>query len=568
MKNARNFLPENLEINDWQDLESWYRDLQERAVTDRASFRRYLQDISELESVVSENLAWRYIRMTCDTTDKAHEQSYLHFVQHIQPHIAQADDRINRRIISFPWCDDLAGEDDAYKIYFRSLRAATEIFREENIGLQTELQTLAQQYSAIQGALTIEWEGREITMEQAAIHLMSPDRTIREKVWVAMYERRSKDVEQLEILFSEMVAKRHQVAQNAGFRNFRDYMFKAMGRFDYKPEDCFNFHESIALVVVPMLRKQYQQRMKSLGLIELRPWDLAVDPHNRTPLKPFETGKDLLEKTLHCLGETHPFFRSCLEAMRERGVLDLESRKGKAPGGYNYPLAESNIPFIFMNASGKMRDVETLIHEAGHAVHTYLSAGLPLNAFKNTPSEVAELASMSMELITMPAWRHYFEEPENHVRAMREQMEGIIQTLPWIAIVDKFQHWIYENPSHSIEERRNAWVRINREFGTGLIDYAGYEDALAYSWHRQLHIFEVPFYYIEYGMAQLGAMAVWKLFLETGEAGTLKYMDALRLGYTRSIPEIYKTAGIRFGFDEAYVRQLFQFLDKKLKELN
>ncbi len=563
----RSYLPSALRVASWSDLEAFYRDLQERPVHDLKDFRKYLHDVSELESAVSEDLAWRYIRMTCDTSDAGHEQAYLTFVQEIQPHIAQADDAINRRIIAFPWCSELEAQDEAYRIYFRSLRTATEIFREENIPLQTELQTLAQQYSAIQGAMSIRWNGADITMEQAAVYLMNPDRNIREKVWILMHERRTADTEKLDELFGKMVKFRHQVALNAGFANYRDYMFKAMGRFDFTPEDCFNFHVAIATAVVPLLRKQYQQRMRSLDLDELRPWDLSVDPFNRPALKPFEGGKELVSKSLACLDKVHPYFRECLETMKERGFLDLESRKGKAPGGYNYPLAETNMPFIFMNASGKMRDVETLVHEAGHAVHTFLSAPLELNAFKNTPSEVAELASMSMELLSMPGWDAFFENDTERKRAMREQLEGIVQTLPWIAIVDKFQHWIYENPDHTREERTDAWVKINREFGTGLVDYAGYENALASSWHKQLHIFEVPFYYIEYGMAQLGALGVWKGSLEKGREAVEQYMDALKLGYTRPVPAIYEAAGVRFDFSEAYVRSLFSFLEKQLKEV-
>jgi len=563
----RNYLPASLRVASWSDLEPFYRDIQERPVQDLDGFMKYLRDVSELESAVSEDLAWRYIRMTCDTSDAGHEQAYLTFVQEIQPHIAQADDVINRRIISFPWCRELESESEAHRIYFRSLRTATEIFREENIPLQTELQTLAQQYSAIQGAMSIRWNGADITMEQAAVYLMNPDRSIREKVWVLMHERRSADTEKLDELFSKMVKLRHQVAVNAGFANYRDYMFKAMGRFDFTPEDCFRFHEAIATAVVPLLRKQYQQRMRSLDLAELRPWDLSVDPFNRPALKPFEGGEELVSKSLTCLNKVHPFFRECLETMKERGFLDLESRKGKAPGGYNYPLAETNMPFIFMNASGKMRDVETLVHEAGHAVHTFLSAPLELNAFKNTPSEVAELASMSMELLSMPGWDAFFEHDTERKRAVREQLEGIVQTLPWIAIVDKFQHWIYEHPEHTREERTDAWVKISREFGTGLIDYAGYENALASSWHKQLHIFEVPFYYIEYGMAQLGALGVWKGSLEKGPEAIERYMEALKLGYTRSVPAIYEAAGVHFDFSEAYVRSLFSFLEKQLKEV-
>lgn len=563
----RKFLPASLVIQNWNDLKPYYEALIKRPVSGVEAFRTLLQDTSELESVVSEDLAWRYIKMTCDTGSKEAETAYLDFVQHIQPHIAPAEDALNKKIISCPETAALEAEDEAYRIYFRSLRNAVELFREENVPIQAELQTLAQQYSSIQGALSIQWEGKEYTMEQAAIFLQDPNRKIREDVWTLMHERRMQDRQKLDDLFTEMVQKRHQLALNAGFRNYRDYMFRALGRFDYTPEDCFQFHEAIATVVVPLLRKQYQHRMQLLDVDSLRPWDLAVDPEQKPALRPFRDGAELLERSIRCLSLTDPFFGECLEEMKHLGLLDLESRKGKAPGGYNYPLAERNVPFIFMNASGKMRDVETLVHEAGHAVHSFLSSSLPLNAFKHTPSEVAELASMSMELLTMNQWSVFFDQPGDLTRAKREQLEGIIQTLPWIAIVDKFQHWVYENPNHSIEARKEAWVRINREFGTGLVDYLGVEDALAWGWHRQLHIFEVPFYYIEYGMAQLGAIGVWKRFMEDRASGIGAYKEALKLGYTRSIPEIFQTGGIQFGFGEAYVKSLFQFVDQEIRKL-
>jgi len=305
-----------------------------------------------------------------------------------------------------------------------------------------------------------------------------------------------------------------------------------------------------------------------LQLNELKPWDTGVDPLGREPLKPFDGGEDLLTKTLTCLTDTDPFFGACLQTMKERKLLDLESRKGKAPGGYNYPLAESNVPFIFMNASGNLRDVETLVHEAGHAVHSFLMAPLALNAFKNTPSEVAELASMSMELITMDAWNIYFNNEAETKRAQLEQLEGVITTLPWIATVDAFQHWVYVNPNHTREERATKWLELTKRFGSGMVDYGGFEDALKYSWHKQLHIFEIPFYYIEYGFAQLGAIGMWKLFSENKTNGIDLYKKALTKGYTVSIPEVFKTAGLSFNFSPEYVYQLFDFVNQNIQTLD
>lgn len=532
----------------------------------KEDFASWLKEISDLESSVSEDLAWRYIRMTCDTSNKEHEAAYLDFVQNIQPELAPLEDKLNRKVVESPFAQE-AEQDEAVRIYFRSLRGAIELYREENIPIQAELQTLAQEYSSIQGAMSVDIDGQTYTMQQASNFLLRTDRALRKKVWTAMNKRRQQDTEKLESLFDNMVQKRHQMAMNAGFANYRDYMFKALGRYDYTAEDCKKFHDAIEMHVVPLLKKITQKRKEQLKLNMLKPWDTSVDPQGREPLKPFTNGEDLLNKSLDCLRKTDAFFAECLQTMQEKKLLDLESRLGKAPGGYNYPLAETNLPFIFMNASGNLRDVETLVHEGGHAVHSFLMAPLHLNAFKNTPSEVAELASMSMELISMKGWDAYFSNSDELKRAKTEQLEGIIGTLPWIAQVDAFQHWIYENPGHNKDERKALWLKLSARFGTGMVDYTGCENALAYSWHKQLHIFEVPFYYVEYGFAQLGALGVWKNCNTDKTAGLHAYKEALKLGYTCSIPEIYRTAGIQFDFSANYIQSLFAFLEDALRSL-
>jgi oligoendopeptidase F len=548
------------------NLKSVFNQLIEQPIQNKEEFTQWLKNISDLESSVSEDLAWRYIRMTCDTTNKDYEAAYLDFVQNIQPELAPLEDQLNRKVVASPFAKE-AEQDEAVRIYFRSLRGAIELYREDNIPLQAELSTLAQEYSATQGAMSVDIDGQTYTMQQASNFLLRTDRALREKVWKAMHERRMQDTEKLEDLFDTMIAKRQEVANNAGFANFRDYMFKALGRYDYNADDCKRFHEAIAAKVVPMLKKLAEKRKQQLALDTLKPWDLAVDPLGREPLKPFDGGNELLNKSLDCLKSVDSFFSDCLQTMQQKNLLDLESRLGKAPGGYNYPLAETNLPFIFMNASGNLRDVETLVHEGGHAVHSFLMAPLALNAFKNTPSEVAELASMSMELISMKGWDAYFENAEDLKRAQTEQLEGIIGTLPWIAQVDAFQHWIYENPTHTHEERKSQWLALSSRFGTGLTDFSGNEDALAYSWHKQLHIFEVPFYYVEYGFAQLGAIGVWKNCIQTPENGLQQYKEALKLGYTQSIPAIYETAGVKFDFSSKYIEQLFSFVGQELMAL-
>ncbi len=563
-KKKRSFLPEDITIDKWETIQAYYDDLVSREIPDLDSLKKWLEDRSELESIVSENFAWRYIRMTCDTASKEHSEAYSFFVKEIQPKIAPYSDKLNKKYVASPFVDQLQGS--GYFIMNRSIKKAIEIYREENIPLFTEVQTINQEYSSISGAQTVEIDGQELTMQQAAVLLQSTDRSKREDVWKKITERRAKDKGKLDELFSKLVKLRHQIAQNAGFKNFRDYMFAAMGRFDYTVEDCFDFHDAIKSEVLPLAYELSKQRKEKLGVTQLRPWDKAVDPEGREALKPFSSPDELTNKSIENFKRSGEFLGQCLATMKEMKHLDLDSRKGKAPGGYNYPLAETGVPFIFMNATSTLRDLVTLMHEGGHAVHSIVTRDLELGDFKETPSEVAELASMSMELISMDHWDLFFKD-EDLKRAKTEHLEQVIETLPWIAIIDKFQHWIYENPEHSIEEREEAWLKIYNSFTDDLTDWSGVEENKKFLWHRQLHLFEVPFYYIEYGFAQLGAIAVWKNYKENNEKGIEGYLNALKLGYTKTIPEIYETANIKFDFSKEYIKGLFAFLDGEMKSL-
>lgn len=556
------FIPSDFTIQQPADVEILFQKLLDRAIHSTSEFEDFLVDVSELESFLSEDMAWRYIHMTCDTQNEDFEKAYLQFVQEIQPKIAPFEDKLNQKIVDCKFKSDLESAPE-YHIYFRALKSAVDLFREENIPLQADLNTLAQEYSSIQGAMTIDWNGETMTMQKASNFLMETDREVRENAWKLMNQRRQLDAQKLEDLFDNMVAKRHQVAVNAGFSNYRDYMFAAMGRFDYSVEDCKKFHESVEHHVVPLLKEIQLRRLELMKIDKLNPWDTAVDPLNREPLKPFTNGEELLDKGIDALNELDSFFGNCLTTMKEKSLLDLDSRVGKAPGGYNYPLAKTNMPFIFMNATGNLRDVETLVHEAGHAIHSFQMAPLKLNAFKNTPSEVAELASMSMELLSMDGWGNYFNDEILLNRAKCEQLEGILGTLPWIATVDAFQHWIYENPNHTQEERKAAWIFQQARFSSGLVDYTGFEDAKAFAWHKQLHIFEVPFYYIEYGFAQLGAIGIWKNYHQDKIKALEGYKSFMKLGYTQSIPNIYENAGVKFEFSSDYIKQLMEFVHEQ-----
>ncbi|AQG81344.1 M3 family oligoendopeptidase [Spirosoma montaniterrae] len=573
----RRFIGENLNLNGWADVQPLYDELLNRPLNSADDLRQWLIDRSELESYLSEDFAWRYIRMTCDTANESLLNQLNFFIAEIQPQMTAYGNDLDLKTVNSPYLSQLT--DAGFDVMVRGMKKAIEIFRDENIPLQTELQTEERQYGAIAGAMTVTIDGREMTLPEASDRLQSTDRAIREDAWRKIGERRYQDHETLDQLFDRLRDLRHRVAVNAGFANFRDYSFAALGRFDYTPEDCFTFHESVAEAVVPLLNDLARERKRKLNVEPLRPWDAKVDVDGRPPLKPFETGAELVEKTIACFDRLTPpptpplkqgegsEFGNDLRIMRAMGHLDLESRKGKAPGGYNYPLEEIGVPFIFMNATSSLRDVVTMVHEGGHAVHSFLTRDLPLKAFRNPPMEVAELASMSMELLSMDHWDVFFDNPADLRRAKLQHLESIIETLPWVATIDKFQHWIYENPAHTVAERRENWLHIYEQFADSVTDWSGFAYYKEYIWQRQLHLFEVPFYYIEYGIAQLGAIGVWRNYRRDPQAGLAGYKAALSLGYKAPIRDIYAAANVPFDFSRQHIRELIGFVEDEIKKL-
>ncbi len=562
----RIFLPEDFKVSDWNSLKPFFENLLSRELVDVKLLRKWLSDRSELESVISEDMGWRYIKMTCYTDNEEYTKSYQDFVENIQPQIAPLVDQLNRKLATSPFLTQLEDE-PGFKILIRNLKKDIELFREENIPLFTQINTDTQKYAQISGAMMVEINGKELTLQQASVILQSTDRAKREEAYRKLAERRLKDKTELDDLFSKLIDLRHQVSKNAGFTNFRDYMFKSYGRFDYTPKDCFDFHDAIASEVVPILNELSKERKEKLKVSALRPWDKAVDPEGRDPLKAFENGNDLTEKSIESFHRLDPFLGQCLAIMKSMGHLDLESRKGKAPGGYNYPLAEIGVPFIFMNATSTMRDMTTIMHEGGHAVHNFLTKDLPLSDFKSPPMEVAELASMSMELISMDTWDIFFPNSEDLKRAKREQLEDIIETLPWVATIDQVQHWIYENPAHSQADRKKNWNSVFARYADPITDWIGLEEGRDYAWQKQLHLYEVPFYYIEYGMAQLGAIALWRNYKLDKQRGLEGYMKALKLGNLTTIPEIYKAANIKFDFSREYIKELMDFVKEEFAKI-
>ncbi len=564
-KTKRHFVPDDFKVTTWENLEPYFKNLLDRNIESKENLEHWLKNMSELESVVSEDACWRQIKMTCDTTDKSLEEAFTFFCMEIQPKIQPYADLLNKKLINSPFTSEL--DKQKYFTYLRSVKKNIELFREENIPLQAELNVMQQQYGVITGAMSIEVNGKEYTLQQASKFLHEHDRNLREEVYKKIQERRKQDKNALNDLYTKLVEKRDQVAKNAGFENYRDYKFVEMGRFDYTKEDCFKFHEAVKLHVLPLVEKINLQKKEKLKLDVLKPWDTEAEPEGINPLHPFDTSKELLEKSEACFKELNPFFADCLKKMNTLGHLDLESRKGKAPGGYNCPLAESGAPFIFMNAAGQMDDVTTMVHEGGHAVHSFLAHPLELSAFKEYPMEIAEVASMSMELFTMDKWNTFFDDAAELKRAKEHQLERVITIFPWIATIDKFQHWVYEHPQHTLEERTEAWINILNEFSTNTVDFSGLEEYRKISWQRQLHLFEVPFYYIEYGIAQLGAIGLWMQYKKNPEQALNNYINALSLGGTKTLPELYAAAGLKFDLSPEHIKTLMEFVKEEMEKL-
>ncbi|MBL9128173.1 MAG: M3 family oligoendopeptidase [Verrucomicrobiales bacterium] len=558
----RRFLPAVVAWDDWSAITPLLDRLERElgAVTGARELESWLLDWGELTAGINEESARRYIAMTCRTDDAEAEKAYLRFVEEIEPRLKPRQFALEKQYLAHPARSGLSV--DRYGVFDRMTEVHVALYRDENVPLETEEARIGQQYQKLSGSLTVEFRGEERTLVQMGRYLEEPDRSLRREAWERVARRRLAEKDAFDEQFDALLSLRHRIARNAGFDNYRDYAFRARGRFDYGPADCEAFHDAIATEMVPVLRELQSERRELLGLETLRPWDLAVDPHNRPPLRPFDSVERLLDGSQRVFERVDAELAAQFRRMRELRLLDLENRKGKAPGGYQSSLPEARQPFIFMNAVGQQRDVETLLHEAGHAFHTVATQGEDLYAYREAPIEFCEVASMSMELL---GGEHLdaFYRPEECRRARRDHLEGIVETFPWIATVDAFQHWIYTHPEHTREERRQAWDRLVDRFG-GDVDWSGWEDARSHSWHRQLHVFLYPFYYVEYGIAQIGALQVW-MNSKRDRAGALAaYRRGLGLGGARRLPELFEAAGCRFAFDRETLQPLAELLRREM----
>ena len=596
----RKFVTEKIDLGDWSQIAPLFEQLEIHAAQCKsvADLERWLLDWSELSAALDEESSRRYIAMTCHTDNPDAEKAYFHFVENVEPQLKPRQfalekiyihrrDELHKSLNKNKSGTRTACPSDArYFVFDRDVKNHVELFRPENVPLETEEARLCQQYQKLSGSLTVKFRGEERTLVQMGRYLEEPDRALRQEAWELVAKRRLQEVEKFDDIFDQILKLRSQIAENAGFENYRDYAFRRLGRFDYTPEDCAQFHDAVEKEIMPVVRELQTERRRQLKLEKLRPWDLAVDPLNRPALKPFREVGEMVSRTQKIFNQLDGELAGGFQRMQDLRLLDLDNRKGKAPGGYQSMLAESRLPFIFMTAVGLQRDVETILHEAGHAFHALATRDEDFYAYRSAPIEFCEVASMSMELLGNEFFGEFYPPDENEVgsarradrtprrgvptssdanRARRVHLEGIIGIFPWVATVDAFQHWIYTHPNHTRDERRAAWTELMNRFG-GDVDWSGLENARAHLWHRQLHIFIHPFYYIEYGNAQLGALQVWANSKRNKAKALNDYKKTLALGGSRPLPELFQAAGCKFEFNGTMMKPLIELARNELKK--
>ncbi len=545
---------------EWNDVAGWYAQLAD-APLDQSSLDEWLAAWSRLEELLTEAASRAMIAYTLDTSDKQKEAVHLRFSTDIMPKADEQSVRMARRLL-----DSGLSRDDLGTTLQR-FRTASEIFREANVPLFAELEELGARYQRITGSMTAVWNGEELPLPRLQPFLKSRDRETRERAFRLLAAPYMAEQSVMAGLFDEMYRRRQQAAANAGFANFRDYIFPAKFRFDYTPADCERFHHAVEETVVPAVGRALERRRERLGLASLRPWDLQVDPY-AAPSRPFTTGTELASRALTAFERVDAALGARFRTMIDEGLLDLESRHNKAPGGYCDTLQFSGRPFIFMNAAGIPEDVMTLLHEAGHAFHAFEADRQPLIWQRHPGSEVAELASMSMELLASPylAEAGFYSKVEAE-SAELEHLEDVLVTLAHIASVDAFQTWIYTSGEGADAAARDAaWLRIRQRFERG-VDWTGLEAERVSRWYRQLHIFLYPFYYIEYGIAQIGALQVWRNARRNQADAVRHYREALALGATRPLPELFEAARVRFTFDPAEIGALVSLVEERMASL-
>ncbi len=559
----RRYVPAEAELADWPTLERLLSELEARPLESPAALSRWMEDCDELYACLGEESARRHIEMTCATDDPEAEARHLHMINEIWPRAKPIGQRLSQKYLACPHRQAL--DRHFLLVHDRDLETEVKLFREANVQLEKEDAQWRQQYQKVMGAMMVTFRGQEKTLQQMAIHLESTDRSEREEAWRLVADRRLLDREKLDGVYGKMVALRHRIARNADYPDYVDYVFPKKSRFDYTPRDCEAFHDAVEACAVPFMRKLNARRKQNMRLDALRPWDLAVDEKGRPPLRPFESGSELAEKCQEIFRNVDRDFGATFLMMIDRGLLNLDSRKGKAPGGYQSTLAEVRLPFIFMNAAGTNGDMYTLLHEGGHAFHAIASRDIPLLSYRHAPLEFCEVASMGMELLSCDKLEAFYDDGQA-ARSLRQHLEGTVVFFPWCATIDAFQHRLYRHPEHTPQERCDAWRDLMARFGHD-VDWSGLEEARDYAWHRQLHLFSSPFYYIEYGIAQLGALQLWVNYRRDPKQAVGQYKHALALGGSRPLPELFAAAGLKFDLSRKTLEPLVAEVERVLATL-
>lgn len=552
------FLPSGVDPEDLERIGAFFEQLEAREVSTREQLEELILDWDELSAFLSDCKVSAYIDMTSDTRNPEYDARYRRIVERVVPLVEERGFRLEHKVLDSP-AAGLLGEE--YTVFLRDLRAEVELYREENIPLLTEELKLVQEFEKIAGDQKAEFRGRSCTLAQLRRFFEEPDRDTREEAWRAHAEAQLADAAALDALFDRLFEVRQRIARNAGCVNYREYRFRKLKRFDYTPEDCFALHAAVERHVVPLVQEHQEQRKRQLGISRLRPWDLAVDPTGSPPPRPFESVERLQEgcaRIFHRLdGELGDYFREMIESH----LLDLENRPAKGPGGYMDVLADRRVPFIFMNAVGIKRDVETLLHEGGHAFNYYLARELPLSAYHMPPHEFAEVGSMAMELLARPYLGEFYAGEELD-RLLDDQLRLRLSLFPRMALVDAFQHWLYTAPAPDAAARHAKWAQLDQRFHPG-IDWSGLERYREIGW-QFLHVFTQPFYYIEYAIALLASLRIWLRSLEEEREALEAYKRALALGGSRPLPELFRVAGAEFAFDESTVRSVMEATAEQL----
>lgn len=548
----------------WADYESYYQELISASLT-MDTIHDWLLGWKLAGSLISETFSRLYVAKSLDTTNPDIEARFNDFVENIYPHAMTADQKLKEKLLASGL------EPVNFEIPLRNLRAEAALFREENLPLLTEQQKLNSQYDKIAGAQTVEWAGEEKTLSQLRPVYQDADRSVRERAYRLAAERQLADRAAFNELWGKLLPLRLQLAANTGKESYTAYAWQERQRFDYTPADCASFRVAIEQVVVPAARRVYERRRRQLGVETLRPWDLDVDPLNRAPLQPFEGVGALEDKAATIFHQVDPQLGQYFQTMRAEGLLDLDNRKGKGPGAYCIDYVFTKRPFIFMNAVGLADDVRTILHESGHAFHVFEVVTLPYLQQMNVPMEFAEVASMAMELLASPYLVESAGGYYNLADAARSRIEHLERALlfwPYMAVVDGFQHWVYANPDLAREPANcdAAWLELWQRYMAG-VDYSGMEEHQKTGWHRKLHIFRYPFYYVEYGLAQLGAVQVWNNALQDQAGAVAAYRRALALGGTATLPELFATAGAKFAFDASTLQTAVDLMERTIAEL-